>query len=114
MPTPTLAESILIQWTGDLSDKDFRAYIAKLAQDEVATAERLPEKMTIATALEHVEKVRQLCYEIAGDYDTAMDDPENDIDGWKATDRANDFLHRSCLNEQQARAIVLLGMSINA
>lgn len=108
----TFAESILIQANGDLSDEEFRSYMAKLAQDEITKDERLPEKMTIATLLDLVEKVKFLCEEIHSDYDTAMDDPENDISGWHITDKANDFLHNSSNQESQARAIARIGMTL--
>lgn len=113
-PLGSLAESILIQMDGDLANKpkELLAYIRKMAQAEIDRGPMLPPLMTIETALEHVEAVKSLCSEIEADYETAMDDPENNVEGWHPTDKANEFLQRSSLNERAARNLIIIGMGI--
>lgn len=108
----TFADSVLIQANGDLSNKAFRAYMARRAQEEIIKQDRLPEKMTIETALAHIEKVKCLCDEIVSDYLASENDPENDAIGWRPTDSANEFLHMSSDQESAAREIVRLGMNL--
>lgn len=108
----SFAESVIVQANGDLSDKEFRRYILMLAEKEVERGPAVLAKLTIEHGLGLVEAVRQLCDEIQSDYDTAMDDPENNVEGWKPTDTMDEFLHRSCMNEAQARKIVLVGAEL--
>lgn len=108
----SFAESVIIQADGDLSDKEFRRYVAMLAEKEIASGPLMPANLTIEHGLEYVESVRQLADEILSDYDSAMDDPENNVEGWKVTDMMEEFLRRGCFEEVAGRRIVALGESI--
>lgn len=47
--------------------------------------------ITIETALEKLEALGEIIKDITTEYESAMDDPENGVEGWKPTDEAVEF-----------------------
>ncbi len=82
---------------------------AALDEQESKRGPSLPHRMTISSAVEAAEAVKSLCEDIISDYETAKDDPENNVSGWRETDDASEFIGMTSEHVYEARTILAVG-----
>lgn len=109
---PTLAEMILIQASGDLSAEAFRKYMVTLAEREIANGPQLPSKLTIERGIEALDAIMDLCTSVECDFESAKNDPENDVIGYNPTDPIEDLIRGSLDNPDAVRRLVEIGLRL--